>query len=125
MVKEIKLLSEECNLIAVLDTTPGDLYVCEGFLECGDKRERLGMIKLADFVKDFSRAFISKRDSFVTLFGSTCAVSVEHLEDHIIFKYVDADGKPIGNSILYESDQEKWLKILKELDSLLKEEQQA
>lgn len=126
MVRDILLTAQEGSLELNIRKTPkGLLYVCECFLQCGNERKRLGITKLSDFVEDFDKAFSVKRDIFVTVFGSTCAVSMQYRDDHIVFKYVDADNKPIGSSILYKSNQEKWLKILKELDSLLKEEQQA
>lgn len=119
MVKEIILPAKECALLVLIDGSPEELYVCECKLLCGDKKHPLGMAPLEEFVQDFLKGIVGKKNSFVTLLGSTCAISVQHREDHIIFKYVDADNNPLGNSILDESDKNKWLEILAELKTLI------
>lgn len=125
MVKEILLPALECNLIAIIDGAPRDLYTGEFFLQCNEKKVRLGVIPLDSFVESFVKAFNSTKDSFVTILGCNCAVSVKHSKDSVVYKYEDGHGNLIGHSVLNKDGIEKWLKILKELDGLIKEGKQA
>ncbi len=117
-------------VMKISQTPESKIPVCDCFIEDRGEKTKLGFGKVIDVADRFLKVLnLSQEEinnayadpskkgntTLIKIFGSTSLASCEYFGREITIKWEDAHRRVLGQTILTESDKQKWIQGFEEL----------